>query len=135
MLGPELAERFFQLLDPFGRPDPRLVPRERSKLPLSAEGYHNAERGQATLETVAIRPGSEKSFRLLTLPVVRNGATVNIVQVAMSLENVEAARSRFLLVLFILAPGGFGRLGAGRMVSRSPRAHSRGCDGGGGPAD
>jgi heavy metal sensor kinase len=40
----------------------------------------------------------------LTLPVVRNGATVNIVQVAMSLENVEATRASFLLVLLVLTP-------------------------------
>ena len=69
MLGPELAERFFQLLDPLGRPDPRLLPRTRSKLPLSAEALRNAEKGQATFETVRDQPGSEKSFRLLTLPV------------------------------------------------------------------
>ena len=104
MLGPQLAERFFQLLDRYGQPDPRLVPRASSKLPLSAEALRNAERGQATLETVGLRPKSEKSFRLLTWPVVRNNATVNIVQVAMSLENVEATRSRFILILLILAP-------------------------------
>ena len=104
LLGPELAERFFQLLDPFGRPDPRLVPRGKSRLPLSAEALHNAERGQPTFETLRVRPGSEKSFRLLTLPVVRNGATVNIVQVAISLENVEATRASFLLVLLVLTP-------------------------------
>ena len=104
MLGPQLAARFFQLLDRYGQPDPRLVPTGRSKLPLSAEALRNAERGQATLETVGLRPKTEKSFRLLTWPVVRNNATVNIVQVAMSLENVEATRSRFLLVLLILAP-------------------------------
>jgi heavy metal sensor kinase len=104
MLGPELAERFFQLLDPFGRPDLRLAPRTRSKLPLSAAALRNAERGRATFETVRDPPGSDKSFRLLTLPVVRNGATVNIVQVAMSLENVEASRRRFLLILLVLTP-------------------------------
>src|SRR5262245_21071225 len=92
LLGPQLAERFFQLLDRYGEPDPRLVPKVRSKLPLSAEALRNAERGQPTLETVGLRPKSDKSFRLLTWPVVRNNATVNIVQVAMSLENVEAAR-------------------------------------------
>jgi heavy metal sensor kinase len=104
MLGPELAERFFQLLDPLGRPDPRLVPSRRSRLPLSTEALRNAERGQATFETVGLRPGSENSFRLLTLPVVRNGAMVNIVQVAMSLKNVEATQSSFLLTLLLLAP-------------------------------
>jgi heavy metal sensor kinase len=104
MLGPQLAERFFQLLDRYGQPDPRLAPRERSKLPLSPAALHNAERGEATWETVALPPGSAKKFRLLTFPVVRNNATVNIVQVAMSLENVDATRSRFLLVLLLLAP-------------------------------
>ena len=69
-----------------------------------AEALRNAERGQATFETVRDQPGSEKSFRLLTLPVVKNGATANIVQVAMSLENVEASRRRFLLILLVLAP-------------------------------
>jgi signal transduction histidine kinase len=38
------------------------------------------------------------------VPVVRNGAVVNIVQVAMPLENVHAARSRFVTVLLFLAP-------------------------------
>lgn len=104
MLGPELADRFFQLLDPFGRPDPRLAPRMRSKLPLSAAALRNAEKGRATFETVRTPPAPKKSFRLLTLPVVRNGATVNIVQVAMSLENVEATYGKFLLVLLVLAP-------------------------------
>jgi heavy metal sensor kinase len=104
MLGPELAERFFQLLDRYGQPDPRLVPPRRSKLPLSAEALRNAERGEATFETVGHSAKSEKSMRLLTWPVVRNNATVNIVQVAMSLQNVEATRSRFLLILLILAP-------------------------------
>ena len=104
LLGPELAARLFQLLDPFGHIDPRVVPQGRSRLPLSAKAHDNAKRGQPTFETMTIGSGPTKSFRVLTLPVVRNGATVNIVQVAMSLENVEAARSRFLLVLLILAP-------------------------------
>jgi heavy metal sensor kinase len=103
LLGPELAERFFQLLDPFGRLDPRLAP-PRSRLPVSPDALRNAERGQATFETLPVRPGSDKLFRLLTAPVVRNGATVNIVQVAMPLENVDAARAHFILVLLILAP-------------------------------
>ncbi|HSF58882.1 MAG TPA: HAMP domain-containing protein, partial [Candidatus Binatia bacterium] len=104
MLGPELAERFFQLLDRYGQPDPRVMRPERSKLPLSTEALRNAERGLATFETVGLRSKPEKPVRLLTLPVVRNNATVNIVQVAMSLQNVETTRSRFLLVLLILAP-------------------------------
>ncbi|MGH7846168.1 MAG: hypothetical protein ACREQW_13495, partial [Candidatus Binatia bacterium] len=30
LFGPQLAQRLFQLLDPFGRPDPRLIPRGRT---------------------------------------------------------------------------------------------------------
>jgi heavy metal sensor kinase len=104
MLGPDLAEHFFQLLDPFGRLDPRLAPPRRPELPLNAEALHNAERGQATFQTLEIHPGSQKPFRLLTLPVMNNGRMVNIVQVAMSLEGVRAARASFLLILMILAP-------------------------------
>jgi heavy metal sensor kinase len=104
MLGPELAERFFQLLDPLGQPDPRMAPPRRSRLPLSAAALRNAEKGQPTLETITMPRGSKRPFRLLTLPVVRGGTTVNIVQVAMSLENVETARSSFLFALLTLAP-------------------------------
>ena len=104
MLGPELAEHFFQLLDPFGRLDPRLPPPRRSGLPLSAEALRNAKRGEATFETMPIHPGSDKPFRVLTLPVMDSGRMVNIVQVAMSLENVKATRASFLLILLLLAP-------------------------------
>jgi heavy metal sensor kinase len=104
LLGPELAERFFQLLDPFGRLDPRLAPPKRSQLPLSATARRNAVRGQPTFETIALPAGSNRAFRLLTMPVMRNGATANIVQVAMSLETVEGARSRFAFILLGLSP-------------------------------
>jgi heavy metal sensor kinase len=104
LLGPELAQRFFQLLDPFGRLDPRLAPPPRAPLPLSMEALRSAEKGHATFETVPIQPGSEKLLRLLTVPVMRSGIVVNIVQVAMPLEHVEATRSRFLFVLLLLAP-------------------------------
>jgi heavy metal sensor kinase len=104
MLGPQWAERFFQLLDPFGRLDPRLAPQRQSRLPLSVDALRNAARGRATLETVPIYPPSEKKFRLLTYPVVSNGSTISIVQVAMSLENVNSARAGFLVILLILTP-------------------------------
>jgi hypothetical protein len=48
MLGPELPERFFQLVDPLGRIDPRWTMPRRSGLPVSAQALRNAERGQPT---------------------------------------------------------------------------------------
>jgi heavy metal sensor kinase len=47
------------------------------------------------------------------MPVIRNRTTINIVQVAMSLENIEAARSRFLFILLALAPLALAVSGAG----------------------
>ena len=103
LLGPALAERFFQLLDPLGRPDPRLTTRRRPALALSVSALRNAEQGRETFETIVL-PGAASEVRLLTWPVLSGGRLVNLVQVAMPLERVEAARSRFLWVRLALAP-------------------------------
>ena len=113
MLGADLAERFFQLLDPLGQPDLRVAPRQRPKLPLGAQALENAAKGQPTFETFTLPPEPDKSIRLLTYPVVRNGAMVNIVQVAMSLQNVHSARSGFLFILLSLSPLALGGAGLG----------------------
>jgi len=103
LLGPAAAERFYQLLDPLGRPDPRLAPRHRLSLPLDAETLHNASRGVPTFQTLRL-PGAAAPVRVLTAPVMDGGRLVRLVQVAMSLEVIEAARTRFLLVLAGLFP-------------------------------
>ena len=46
LLNPGFPDRFFRLLDPFGRPDPRLLPRSRVELPLNPEALHNAAEGR-----------------------------------------------------------------------------------------
>jgi heavy metal sensor kinase len=104
LLGPALAERFFQLLDPFGRPDPRLAPRSRRELPLSPDARRRAAGGAETFETVTLPGVAPGAIRLLTFPVVDGGRVVNFVQVAMPLAGVDAARNRFLLVLLGLFP-------------------------------
>jgi heavy metal sensor kinase len=116
LLGPALAERFFQLLDPLGRPDPRLAARRRSPLPLGPEARRNAEDGRETLETVTVPALAPGPVRLLTFPVVERGRLVHLVQVAMPLAGVEAARRRFLLILLGLAPLALGGVAAGAWV-------------------
>jgi len=113
MLGPRLAERFFRLLDPFGRPDPRLVPRNPITLPLSPMALRNAEQGQATYETVALPDAGVAPIRVLTKPVIDHGQVIRLVQVAVSLESAETARTRFLLILLGLAPLAIGAAGLG----------------------
>jgi heavy metal sensor kinase len=103
LLGPALTERFFQLLDPLGRPDPRLPLAHRLGFPLSATAMRNAAAGTETFETLTV-PGRGSAVRLLTLPVVARGRLVNLVQVGMPLERVDQARRRFLLVSLTLAP-------------------------------
>lgn len=101
MLGPGFAEHF-RLLDPRGRPDPRLAPRSRTQLPLSVEALRNAAAGRETFETLAVRTAAP--LRVLTAPVIEQGQVIEVVQVAMSLEPIEMARSRFLLILLAMAP-------------------------------
>ncbi len=103
-VGPALAERFFQLLDPLGRPDPRLTTRSQTELPLSAEARRNAAEGRDTFETLAVPGVTPGPVRLLTFPVVEDGRVAHLVQVAMPLAGVQAARTRFLLILLGLAP-------------------------------
>lgn len=113
MLGPGLAERFFRLLDPRGRPDPRIVPRGRVQLPLSIEALRNAENGRETYETLPLPEVSASPVRLLTVPVIERGRIIHLVQVAMPLESAETARSRFLFILLGLAPVALGGASAG----------------------
>ncbi|HKA53859.1 MAG TPA: ATP-binding protein [Candidatus Binatia bacterium] len=113
LLGPGFAERFFRLLDPFGRPDPRVGQRGRVQLPLSPEALRNAEDGRETYETLVLPGVSAAPVRLLTLPVIEHGRIVHLVQVAMPLESAEAARSHFLFILLGLTPVALGGAGAG----------------------
>src|SRR5262249_33074071 len=101
MLGPG-AGNLFALLDRRGPPDPRLGPRNRIALPLSTTAVRNAEVGRETLETIEL-PGARAPVRLLTWPVVSGGRLEQLVQVTAPLDEVEAARRRFLLILAGLA--------------------------------
>lgn len=116
--GPGPASRFFRLLDPFGRPDPRVVPRPRMQFPLSPEAQLNARHGRETYQTITLLPpqGEDREgipVRLLTLPVIERGRMIHLVQVAMPLESADAARSRFLLILLGLIPLALGGAGVG----------------------
>ena len=110
---PGFPRRSFRLLDPFGRPDPRVAPRGRLEFPVSAEAARNAEQGRETYETIVLPDVSPSPVRLLTVPVYERGRLRNFIQVAMSLESAETARSRFLFILLGLAPLALGGAGMG----------------------
>jgi heavy metal sensor kinase len=104
LLGPEMADKLFQLLDPQGRPGSRSSYLQQRRLPLSAEARRDAARGVRTFETVGLRPNER--VRVLTMPVVRGGAVVQLIQVGIPLRRVEDALRRYLQIEFALVPLG-----------------------------
>jgi len=111
LLGPEFYDKFFQLLDPEGRLRARSRLRRGGTLSLSPEARANARHGRPTFETVTLADGP--AARILTLPVVRGGRVVQLVQVGMSLETAQRTLSRYLTILGVLVPLGAALAAAG----------------------
>jgi heavy metal sensor kinase len=114
MLGPELYDKFFRLLDPEGRPHTSGSPPRGDALPLSGPARARALRGESTLETVA-GPGAEP-LRVFTMPIVRDGRVADIVQVGMVVRRAEALLDRYLHTLIVLIPLGVGLAALGGAV-------------------
>jgi heavy metal sensor kinase len=114
LLGPELYDKFFQLLDPEGRPHVSSPRRRPFALPLSAAARARAARGQTTFETVVLT-GAEP-VRVLTMPIVRDGRVAEILQVGMLLRRARATLDRYLDTLIVLIPLGVGLAALGGAV-------------------
>lgn len=114
LLGPELYDKFVQLLDPEGRPHAAREGRRADVLPLSPQARARAARGQHTIETIVV--GGSEPVRLLTLPVVREGHVSEIIQVGMALRRTLAVRDRYFDTLIVLIPLGVGLAALGGAV-------------------
>jgi heavy metal sensor kinase len=101
MLGPGFSDRYFQFLDPEGRSRFRSGP-PSVVLPLSPEARDNAVHGRRTLETLEDPRGGP--VRLLTVPVLREGRRVEIIQVSAPLTRTREALSGYLTTLLALVP-------------------------------
>jgi heavy metal sensor kinase len=104
ILGPEFYDKFFQLVDPEGRPRERSTHLRAETLPLSADARRNAGQGERTLETVGLATGER--VRLLTLPITRDGRLVQLVQVGIPLERAQRTLDRYVETLLVLIPLG-----------------------------
>ncbi|MBI4796064.1 MAG: heavy metal sensor histidine kinase [Deltaproteobacteria bacterium] len=93
-----------ELFDTQGRPDLNRPGSPAGKLPLSPKALKDALRGVSTFETIQ-SPGPYP-FRVLTMPVIKGGRVINLVQVGISLENVFKTRRRFLLIMGAVLPLG-----------------------------
>ena len=113
LLGPEFHDKFFQLMDPEGRPGAHSA-ELRDRLPLSPRARQRAAAGGETYETVRLARGAR--VRLLTMPVDRGGHLVRLIQVGMPLDRAERALGRYLETLLVLVPLGLGLAAAGGAV-------------------
>jgi len=119
LLGPEFYDRFLRLLDPEGRPYVAPEARRGDALPLSATARARAARGDRTFENVSLGD-SDEPVRVLTMPIVRGGRVVEIVQVGMSLRRSQAILDRYLQTLFVLIPLGVGLAAlGGALIARA----------------
>ena len=105
---PELAvvDKFFQIFSPTGRitiQSPNLRTRD---IPLSRASLDSALKGNTTVESASF-PG-ESPIRLLSVPIMEDGALLNIVQVGTSLQSMEETLHRLLVVLVLTGPVALG---------------------------
>lgn len=101
---PELAvlDKFYQIFSPTGVITIQSPHIKRHNIPLSRTALDASLAGQATLESARFR--GESSIRLLSMPIRSGGQLVAIVQVGTSLNHVERALRRLLLVLLVGTP-------------------------------
>jgi heavy metal sensor kinase len=117
-LGREFYDKLVQLLDPEGRMTARSTQLADRRLPLTRQARTAALHGVETFETVELP--DQESVRLLTMPVMRNGRPLRLVQVALPMERVEMALRRYLDTLLILVPVGLGLAAiGGALLARS----------------
>lgn len=101
---PELAvvDKFFQIFGPTGAITIQSPHIKRQDIPLSQFALGEALQGRSVFQSAKF--AGESPLRLVTVPIVANGALVNVVQVGTSLQPVEEALHRLLLVLAVMLP-------------------------------
>lgn len=104
-------DRYIDLYDPRGRPDPRHSHPRPTGLSISPQALKNASQGFSTFET--IETTGDYPVRVLTMPVIESGRIANLLQVGMSLENMFRTRRRFLLNMASVLPLGLLFAGGG----------------------
>jgi two-component system, OmpR family, sensor kinase len=104
-------DRYFEMLDPSGRHDPRQPAPPSHRPPLTREALSNASHGLSTFETV--EGGGKYPIRILTMPIMEGGHPASLIQVGMSLQSVMETRARFLVIMAAVLPAGLLLAGLG----------------------
>lgn len=96
--------RSLELFDPQGQRHLNRPGSQASKLPLSPRALRDALQGVPTFET--IQTTGPYPFRILTMPVMKAGRVIHLIQAGISLENVFKTKRRFLLIMGAVLPLG-----------------------------
>jgi len=104
ILGPEFYDKFFRLIDPNGesRARPRATSLAGDGPPVSPVARRNATQGEPTFETIQLPNAT--AVRLLTMPIIRDGQLVQIVQVGIPLQRAQQTLAHYLQSLLVLIP-------------------------------
>lgn len=118
ILGPEFYDKFFRLVDPQGHGAVGSTHVRDRPIPLSEPARRNAARGAPTFETLQL--GAREPVRLLTMPIMRDGQLVQLVQVGISLHRARQTLARYLETLLALIPLGLGlAIAGGAVIARA----------------
>lgn len=101
-LGYGNLNKFYRIYDGSGNVGSRSKNIDASQFPLSQEAYGRALKGEATYETFTVADGH--SLRVITMPVLRDGTLVNLIQVGTSLEGVKETMRNLRIFLFTGVP-------------------------------
>lgn len=94
--------KFIQVLDESGRIGRKSENLKSIQLPISLQALRNASKGMITYETN--RSVGNAPLRIITYPVTEQNQVTKIIQVASSLEVVEEALNKLLILLLITVP-------------------------------
>ncbi len=104
------SDRYYGMLNPNDR-QPEDHPKAPNPLPISPKALQAAMQGLATFETIE-GPGPYP-VRVLVVPIMDGGRVINVMQVGISLENMNKTLRRFDLTMAAVFPLGMLLAGGG----------------------
>ena len=101
-LGYGNLNKFYRIYDGSGNVGSRSKGIDASKFPLSQEAYTSALKGEDTFETFQLE--GDHPIRVITMPVLREGTLVNLIQVGTSLKSMKETLKNLRIFLFTSVP-------------------------------
>lgn len=101
-LGAGDLNKFYRIYDGYGKVGMRSRNIDVSQFPLTHTAYTQAMKGEKTFETTYI--GGKHPVRVITLPILKDGKLVNLIQVGSSLQAIRETLKNLQIFLFTAVP-------------------------------